>query len=150
MNADAPAVASLSAAPAIDRERSIATTTLFALASVSAWSPATRRPFSRTVGGCDDGVAVTTEKRTVGYPLASTPRTSTGAATATAAATSAATATTRPSRSSVSAKTTKAPRMSATLIQAQPSRRSPRAPVSPRTTSTRPIAPMIALSARGI
>src|SRR5574342_75570 len=71
-NCRAAARASSSFAPAIERERSIATTTLFAVARLTALRPTTRLPSSVSVGGAEAAAGETTVRRIVGKLLAST------------------------------------------------------------------------------
>ncbi len=78
-NAFAAATAVFSGAPIIDRDRSIARTTLFVLPRLIALAPSTVCPFSSSVGGFDDGLSVTTVTRTRGKPVVSTARTWTAA-----------------------------------------------------------------------
>jgi hypothetical protein len=66
VNAVAAAVAFASDAPAIDRDRSTASTMLFAWARLSVCRPATRAPSSRSVGAARFGLDVTIVARTVG------------------------------------------------------------------------------------
>src|SRR6267142_6707683 len=73
MNDRAAATALAKAVPSIERDRSITTSMLFARARFCALSPMAGSPFSRTVGAVDDGVGVTTDTLTVGYPETSSP-----------------------------------------------------------------------------
>ena len=84
--------------PAIDRERSMATTTLFEAPRLRALSPATVRPFSVSFGGTDEGNGATTVSSTRGYPLALTCLISPPAASAAAGTTRARTRAAKTSR----------------------------------------------------
>ena len=65
-NASAAWLASRSDRPAIERERSIASTTLFERPRFEAWRLPAGRPSSHTRGCAADGVLVTTEAVIVG------------------------------------------------------------------------------------
>ena len=78
-NASAAAAASAIAWPFIDRERSIASTTLLPRPRFAACTPPAGWPFSHTRGVRCAGFDVTTETVSVGYVPVSMPRTETAA-----------------------------------------------------------------------